>query len=1188
MSQPVILNYYSIIYMHINNFYIWISSLIEKIEKDNNIGGDDDQSGGDIGVDGDVGVDGGDQSGGADGDDYEDESELSLANSYNSNKPKIIKLLKLYHIITNINITQQDQDSIKSLLNITSSNLDDSILALKNITFNALKKYLISYSFIKPPKNATSLMSFNDFVKKLGIVNKYSDFIAQIPKSTNASQLITNLKKVILTDMGLLYKITLTSAEINSIVAAFNKILEAEKYTFDTLELFSNGLNYLNIVKNLSEQPVEYNYEELDDKYEYLNDPLLSLKLYNQIYLETMWKQHSEYKKKKKEGELIKQINEWLSPQIRELSGESSFSQSLDDSDAISTIKTKKYLDALIMFLEQNVQPKKPVESKTFIYDVAMLLSDEGVTESIITKLFLFNLANKFIKISNNELSDVTEKIITVNVTNMPKWYLPESKEDNNSDIKQINIAASPACKINSEFIPNFKEFIIQENTKAGISKLGISKLGIEDIITNFEVIIKVLIQNCALIHRLITVYKYEVYLHNISKYIYVIDLARYENRYKFEPIDILFLKNKGQDIIYINEDCNYFITYFNYIADNLNLILTVPTNYLSDYDKRGRALFKTENISDQDEWYTIIDKKIYTKANIVYYMFITQIFNNVTEETKIYEIPEAYTAKIISKNPDIYLCILDTLHQYYTGINTKQKYSVKESFDHLLNTENIALVPDKTNNKVILDYITETEDDTAFYDSIISKYKIDAKHPEISKKSILTSYLYSAYISNKNDTAKQVMHEIILKFIGINSIKVLLISQALNINIWYENIWYTGMSHNNLNLSIYIVNNRSVLIPSYYAMLTDVINNFLISKLAILCNKYLTGGIPPHDTKFKYIYATKLRAYLSKDIISTLNKKFLPIKLTKEEIEIEIYKLTVKILRRLKINHLLFISNKSSIAAAYYHIIIKISTCYGDYSYNEIYAVKNLLVTIASLLDIDSIKDNSIISCITKILDKVENAYPKLSELKLKHYIKLDVDGSKELDFIAPNFVISKIPALKRILGDGIYITNINGGYRDFIEAQLRSIPRELENSLKLTNFFCIDKEGFKTAQPEFMLQLATELIYSELFPYDFNNYPLTYIYEYYVKNYFPTYDNVSLTSLLNAMVMADYYIIQQIYAISKIPMLSEADDDFITEYFELLDGIHYCYKILTLNVNKKLLRNKNLYDFIIETLEL
>ena len=60
---------------------------------------------------------------------------------------------------------------------------------------------------------------------------------------------------------------------------------------------------------------------------------------------------------------------------------------------------------------------------------------------------------------------------------------------------------------------------------------------------------------------------------------------------------------------------------------------------------------------------------------------------------------------------------------------------------------------------------------------------------------------------------------------------------------------------------------------------------------------------------------------------------------------------------------------------------------------------------------------------------------------------------------------------------------------------------------------------------------------------------------------------------------------MIQKILDIANISLFSDQKDDFIDEYFKILDSIHECYKIIT-NV-PSILRRTNIYDFIVSKLE-
>ena len=126
----------------------------------------------------------------------------------------------------------------------------------KKRIYNIIKQLLSSQETEIEPRLFTDVQkSFDNFVKKLGLSEKTGDFITQMPTpgimqqpQNTTMNILQNLKKVILTDIGLLYQITLTASEISNISAAFLRIVNSEKITFNTLQLFNTGLIFLNKV----------------------------------------------------------------------------------------------------------------------------------------------------------------------------------------------------------------------------------------------------------------------------------------------------------------------------------------------------------------------------------------------------------------------------------------------------------------------------------------------------------------------------------------------------------------------------------------------------------------------------------------------------------------------------------------------------------------------------------------------------------------------------------------------------------------------------------------------------------------------------------------------------------------------------------------------------------------------------
>ena len=1230
----------------------------------------------------------------------------ALRDSYNTNKAKIIKLLTLYYISASLpEVSSQGFDIITgiSLAPIIPENLDETINLLKKTVFNELKTYLINYDFAKPGKNTNKLPSFDNFVKKLGLSEKTGDFITQMPTpgimqqpQNTTMNILQNLKKVILTDIGLLYQITLTASEISNISAAFLRIVNSEKITFNTLQLFNTGLIFLNKVKNLSDQQVDYDDADLLEKYEYVNNPELLLKIYNQIYIETIWQQYSEYKKKKREGEIINKLIDWLRAQIQTstagnitLSDDSDLSSDSDsdtDSNNYSPkapIKTKQFRDNLVSFLEQNSPPKKAVESKSFIHDIAQALVNAGINLADLENILMKNL---YLKLNTDLNNAVVEDEVII-----PE-FVPQNK---NMPIWFVDAGITPS-RINTKYLDKFYEFIVEKFKQMAdaensykLEEIGeieandanedikdIEDKGDIDIKTkteingnddalffdNFNFFINIIINQYLLLETLIYKYEYSVYLYLDIKYVFILNVKKASHNYKYEPNDILFMRKYGRNIAYLDPDVNYF-TNSKLMGD---AVITTRYNYLAEYEKHGAKLFKQIAVKDDDDFIMYNSEKIYyKKANASYFMYLTQTFNHFRELNRYNRYSGSITLKnrspklenVICVAQNIYELILNTLIKYYVGVKSKNKVVANNMFslrDFIANED----FPLRYNGKTILDEITIDDNDNfdKFLKDLIIKYDISKDYYKISPKLIISSYLYNySFLPNEDQTAQIILHTIIRKLFGgqiggdgddvvvgddvrddvhdvvvddvvdgdvvvvvdgddvvgndviiqhagssITSIQAdetiaLMLCQYLGINISINNKVFNCVKPSIIWVFVDLDNGYKSYLPSKYNQ--DLYNNTLENYLE-LKRLYSRITLEPNE----YVYKKKLHTYLSKNLLEKFNK--LPsYEIDEDNIIVMKFKLMRKILKLLRIHHLIFVNNEQSIISSLELIITKLANCHYDYNIEIIIYVKKVLVEY-TLLQFHQhgqgqaqaqaqeqgqeqwgyfeLNKLPLINIIALLCSQYSNNI-NLSRLRLKHYLKVGIDGSKELiPGALPKFVHSSIPALSKII-PGNYPKGINGGYREVI-LNFLSLPINnyfIEKSGVLTNFEYIAMDGKTTKNTELFLQIATELLVSNIQPQDFTRYPLDYIYSWHKETYFGLYSNGITTEIYNALVLAEYFMVQIIIKKSKMTIFSDEPGDFINDYQEIIAVMHDCFADIE-KLDKTVNPNVDIYDYI------
>ena len=385
---------------------------------------------------------------------------------------------------------------------------------------------------------------------------------------------------------------------------------------------------------------------------------------------------------------------------------------------------------------------------------------------------------------------------------------------------------------------------------------------------------------------------------------------------------------------------------------------------------------------------------------------------------------------------------------------------------------------------------------------------------------------------------------------------------------------------------------------PSAYY--TNLYNNTMENYLEL--KKLYESIIQPSD-RVNYIYKNKLYSVLSKNLIASFNK--LPIKeIDEDNIIIEQLLLMKKILKLLRIHHMIFIDNEMSILSSMELIIIKLANCYYDYEPSIIIYVKKLLIDYILLsIYLDKLRGAPsaswnytelnklpLLSIIALLLSHNENnKIPNLALLRLKHYLKVGIDGTKELIPNAlPKFVHSGLPALARIIPSfTIKGASINGGYREVIYNFLNKPENRyyIDKSNILTDFDYISIDGTKSTHSELILQIATELLYNTLYPVDFKRYPLDYIYSWHKKTYLELYVGID-QELYDALVLAEYYIIQKIIKKAKMTIFSEELGDFINDYKEIVSVMHDCFESLA-KLNKMLNPTTvNIYKYIVAKL--
>jgi hypothetical protein len=227
---------------------------------------------------------------------------------------------------------------------------------------------------------------------------------------------------------------------------------------------------------------------------------------------------------------------------------------------------------------------------------------------------------------------------------------------------------------------------------------------------------------------------------------------------------------------------------------------------------------------------------------------------------------------------------------------------------------------------------------------------------------------------------------------------------------------------------------------------------------------------------------------------------------------------------------------------------------------------------------------NNLSILSIIALISSFHKDIPILANLRLKHYLKVGIDGSKVLiPNEKPIFIHSRIPALSRII-PGIYKGEINGGYREVILNFLSKTENKyfIEQSGVLTDFEYVSLDGNNAGHDELYLQIATELLHEEIQPADFTIYPLDYIYSWHKNAYEKLYKD---NEIYKALILAEYFMVQKIIKKAKMPMFSDEPGDFINDYQEIINIMHDCFAKIKKS-DKLINPTINIYDVIIKEL--
>ena len=303
---------------------------------------------------------------------------------------------------------------------------------------------------------------------------------------------------------------------------------------------------------------------------------------------------------------------------------------------------------------------------------------------------------------------------------------------------------------------------------------------------------------------------------------------------------------------------------------------------------------------------------------------------------------------------------------------------------------------------------------------------------------------------------------------------------------------------------------------------------------------------------------------------------------ITNEEyIKEELHKYIIKTAKLLNINYLYIQENELSIAILFKHIITKILISYKDFIPATIDKVKFNLITIQLLQNkntytMENLAELSIIELIIYIMNdlQIEN-YISYKKLPFKGFIKYIKDNETVLmKYSEDNQLNTLLEEFKDITG--LYYTRdqVNGNYRGIFEKMIRqndnNIMDQILASDKFRNLILYDLNGNKIINsPELIVQIATELLYSELIDTNMDEYPL-----YYLTTLYKKHNNTLPDNMLKAFILAEYY--QVIYITYKNPdiIFYGKEDTFLVPYKLLLDIIHSTYS------NKKIKDLLDIYD--------
>ena len=303
---------------------------------------------------------------------------------------------------------------------------------------------------------------------------------------------------------------------------------------------------------------------------------------------------------------------------------------------------------------------------------------------------------------------------------------------------------------------------------------------------------------------------------------------------------------------------------------------------------------------------------------------------------------------------------------------------------------------------------------------------------------------------------------------------------------------------------------------------------------------------------------------------------------ITNEEyIKEELHKYIIKTAKLLNINYLYIQENELSIAILFKHIITKILISYKDFIPATIDKVKFNLITIQLLQNkntytMENLAELSIIELIIYIMNdlQIEN-YISYKKLPFKGFIKYIKDNETVLmKYSEDNQLNTLLEEFKDITG--LYYTRdqVNGNYRGIFEKMIRqndnNIMDQILASDKFRNLILYDLNGNKIINsPELIVQIATELLYSELIDTNMDEYPL-----YYLTTLYKKHNNTLPDNMLKAFILAEYY--QVIYITYKNPdiIFYGKEDTFLFPYKLLLDIIHSTYS------NKKIKDLLDIYD--------